>query len=41
MTVKTLRTLVAIVIVLTAWAVGHVQGQAKRPVDLPRQQFIR
>jgi len=34
MTVKTLRTLVAIVIVLTAWAVGHVQGQAKRPVDL-------
>jgi hypothetical protein len=34
MTGRTLRTLIAIVVVLSAWAVGHLQGQAKRAEDL-------
>jgi hypothetical protein len=31
---KTLRTLVGIAVLLTAWAVGRVQGQGKPPEDL-------
>jgi len=33
--VKTLKTLVGIAVILTAWAVGHVQGQSQ-PEDLFR-----
>jgi hypothetical protein len=32
--VKALKTLVGIAVILTAWAVGHVQGQGQPPEDL-------